>query len=169
MSLKVYGLYGSAGGTFVFLGVFFLFIMENGSRTLTDWWLSHWIGTQGTTWLTTADYFLIWIGIGCMRLLISLVYAPLFLCPSFLLLSLFLIVFSLTISGICCHECIQKLLFLHLHNQSFSCSSPKAFWINFESSYVVFWCDSFWSYSESFCKVIFSFFSLSLSPLTNRL
>ncbi|KAN0055185.1 hypothetical protein ACTA71_008282 [Dictyostelium dimigraforme] len=81
---RVYWKYITAGGGLLFLFAIVLFLIETGSKTFTDWWLSHW-QTQSTermedialgkepTGLTDDQNLGIYIGIGMTSIIITVV------------------------------------------------------------------------------------------------
>ncbi|EGG21172.1 ABC transporter C family protein [Cavenderia fasciculata] len=74
VSLKIYFKYFESGGLLFFAFVFVLFLFDTGTRTVTDWWLSHWSNEQLTgndSGLSDVQYLYIYIGIGVGSVLIS--------------------------------------------------------------------------------------------------
>ncbi|KAN0023381.1 hypothetical protein ACTFIU_011551 [Dictyostelium citrinum] len=82
VAMWVYWKYITVGGGFLFLMAFIFFLMDTGTRTFVDWWLSHW-QTESTKnalrealgqepqGLSDTQYLGIYIGIGITSILIS--------------------------------------------------------------------------------------------------
>ncbi|EAL66783.1 ABC transporter C family protein [Dictyostelium discoideum AX4] len=81
---KVYWKYVTAGGGLLFLFAMILFLLETGSKTFTDWWLSHWqtessermesilLGEEPTG-LTDDQNLGIYIGVGMASIIVTVV------------------------------------------------------------------------------------------------
>eukprot|EP01133_Synstelium_polycarpum_P002620 gene2620-3012_t len=71
VSLKVYLKYFQSGGSLLFVFTFILFLLDIGSRTVTDWWLSHWSNSAANSSMSATTYLWIYIGIGLASVIAS--------------------------------------------------------------------------------------------------